>query len=512
MTKKTPEETGIDMSDLRDLLVKMQTMTQTTIQQQTEAFTTALAAVTDRLDALTTALTIRVNQQDQPVVAPQRQAALNQPLPPRPQPHRQQQQLPPIHQPPHHHQQRQQHHHQFNDARARDLYEEEEEDHHRVFCEDLRQRDFINTCWEQSFKVDIPEFHGGLKGDDLIDWLISVEEIMEFKQVPPNRRVALVVMRFRGHTATWWKQLKTTRSRTGKEPINSWEKLTKHLRQTFLPHNYERTMYTKLQNLRQGNHTVDEYAEEFSMLLTRNEINDSQVQLISHFIGGLRPQLQSAMAQFDPSTIGEAHRRATSFEQQSKTTNWFTPSNRARSQDHTGNNTPATSAKEAGETANSATKPAHQEEQQLRRSTRPNALRCYTCGELGHRQTACPHATKRGLVMEETANELDVYDSQEEDDQETEDIIPTTGDTGHLLVVRRTCLAPRLQDDKWLRTNIFRSTCTIKGRVCTFVIDSGSSKNVISEEAVDKLGFTHEAHPAPYTLGWLNDSIEFTAI
>ena len=111
MTKKTPEETGIDMSDLRDLLVEMQTMTQTTIQQQTEAFTTALAAITDRLDALTMALTIRVNQQDQPVVDPQRQAALNQPLPPRPQPNRQQQQLPPIHQPPHHHQQRQQHHH-----------------------------------------------------------------------------------------------------------------------------------------------------------------------------------------------------------------------------------------------------------------------------------------------------------------------------------------------------------------------------------------------------------------
>ena len=89
----------------------------------------------------------------------------------------------------------------------------------------------------------IPEFHGGLRGDDLIDWLVSVEEILEFKHVPQDRRVPLVAMRFRGHAATWWKQLKTTRSRTGKEPIHSWEKLTKHLRQTFLPYNYERTMY-----------------------------------------------------------------------------------------------------------------------------------------------------------------------------------------------------------------------------------------------------------------------------
>lgn len=30
---------------------------------------------------------------------------------------------------------------------------------------------------------------------------------------------------------------------------------------------------------------------------------------------------------------------------------------------------------------------------------------------------------------------------------------------------------------------------------------------MISEEAVDKLGFTREAHTVPYTLGWLNDSV-----
>lgn len=40
----------------------------------------------------------------------------------------------------------------------------------------------------------------------------------------------------------------------------------------------------------------------------------------------------------------------------------------------------------------------------------------------------------------------------------------------------------------------------------SFVIDSGSSKNVISEYAVDKLGIGRETHPLPYTLGWLHES------
>uniref|UniRef100_A0A0D3E6J2 CCHC-type domain-containing protein n=1 Tax=Brassica oleracea var. oleracea TaxID=109376 RepID=A0A0D3E6J2_BRAOL len=417
----------------------------------------------------------------------------------------QQQQLPPIHHPPRQHQQRFPHQFPPGDFRPRNIFDEEEEDHRRVFREDLRQHENFNSRWENSFKVDI---HGGLKGDDLIDWLVSVEEILDFKQVPPTQRVPLVAMRFRGHAATWWKKLKTTRSRTEKIPIQSWDKLLKHLRQTFLPHNYERTMYTRLQNLRQGSRTVDEYAEEFALLLTRNEINDSQIQLVSRFIGGLRSQLQTAMAQFDPSTISEAQQRAASLEQQSRSSNWNSSSTRSRSQDQTVSTNPATTIKEAGDASPSVTKPATQDEQQLRRSTRPNALRCYSCGEQGHRQTACPHATCRGLVINEPVDELDVYDSQEEDDGENDTLVhQTAGDSGHLLLLHRSCLAPRQQDDKWLRTSIFRSTCTIQDRICSFIIDSGSCRNVISEDAVKKLGITAKPHPAPYSLGWLSEGV-----
>lgn len=403
--------------------------------------------------------------------------------------------------PPPPHDQRQ--HHRIQNQYP--IEDDEDDQHHRVFLEDLQQKDNYDNRWERNFRVDIPEFYSGLRGDDLVDWLISVEEILEFKQVPPARRVPLVAMRFRGHAATWWKQLKTTRSRTGKPPVHTWEKLTKHLRHTFLPHNYERTMYTRLQNLRQGNRSVDDYAEEFALLLTRNEINESQVQLVSRFIGGLWPQLQTAMAQIDPLTIGEAHRRAASFEQQTRSSNWSQSSTRSRPQEQSGSNTSA--AKEPVDAASSTPKETIQDEQPLRRSTRPNALCCYSCGEQGHRQTTCPHATRRGLLIDDTIDEQEVYDSQEEEDN-TDDHTdqPTAGDHGRLLVLRRACLAPVTQDDKWLRTNIFRSTCTIKDRIYSFVIDSGSCRNVVSEEAVDRLGITREKHPSPYNLGWLNNT------
>ena len=62
------------------------------------------------------------------------------------------------------------------------------------------------------------------------------------------------------------------------------------------------------------------------------------------------------------------------------------------------------------------------------------------------------------------------------------------GDGNATLVVRKSLLAPK-DDSKedWLRTNIFHITCMIAERVCKVIIDSGSCKNVVSEEAVKKL-------------------------
>ena len=94
-------------------------------------------------------------------------------------------------------------------------------------------------------------------------------------------------------------------------------------------------------------------------------------------------------------------------------------------------------------------------------------------------------------------------DGTEPNENVLEDIIEerNKGDNGTLLMLRQVCLAPMRHDEQpWLRTNIFSSTCTIKGKVCRFVIDSGSCHNVISEDAVNKLGLRRSDHPSPYKL------------
>ncbi|ESQ30059.1 hypothetical protein EUTSA_v10012229mg [Eutrema salsugineum] len=266
-------------------------------------------------------------------------------------------------------------------------------------------------------------------------------------------------------------------------------------------------MFTRLQNLRQGSRTVDEYAEEFYLLLTRNELNDTQIQLVSRFIGGLRPQLQNSLTQFDPSTVAEAHRRALAFETQSKAGSSWTNSGNWRPR-LTGTDT-ENSSHDSPEVSKSQTAPRNSttlDESTLRRSTRPPALKCYSCGEPGHRQTACPNQQRRGLLLEDTEG---VYNSADEEDTGIYEETLTSGDSNApVLMLRRICLAPVGYEEPWLRTNIFRSTCTIKGKLCNLVIDSGSSRNVVSETAVKKLGLKREDHPAPYALAWITEGTD----
>ncbi|GJV41642.1 putative reverse transcriptase domain-containing protein [Tanacetum coccineum] len=170
-------------------------------------------------------------------------------------------------------------------------------------------------------------------------------------------------------------------------------------------------MYQRLQNLKRGTKSVQDYTTEFYQLIARNDIQETDDQLVSRYIGGLRVQIMDSVNMFDPVTLSDAYQ-------------------------HNG-------------------------------------------------------------VADDDYEEPPVFD----DHQYEEEIM--SGDVGVNLIVRRSCLTPKVSGDDWLKNNIVQSTCTILGKVCTFVVDSRSCDNLISEEAVQKLGLKTENHPKPYKLEWL---------
>jgi hypothetical protein len=92
----------------------------------------------------------------------------------------------------------------------------------------------LTSC---NFKVNY------LQPGEFLNWVAVVEEVLDFKEVPDDRRVPLVATKFWGRDVAWWQQQKQAIAQQGKEKINSWEQLLRHMWAAFLPHNYVRTMH-----------------------------------------------------------------------------------------------------------------------------------------------------------------------------------------------------------------------------------------------------------------------------
>lgn len=171
-----------------------------------------------------------------------------------------------------------------------------------------------NRRWESGLRVNIPEFDGDtLNPEGFIDWLVVVEEVFDFKEIPENKKVSLIATRLRGRASAWWQQLKLTRERVGKPRVTTWRKMKKCMRANFIPHNYQRLMYQRLQNLKQGAKSVEDYTTEFYQLIARNDIQETDEQLVSRYIGGLRVQIMESVNMFDPVTLSDAYQRALAF-------------------------------------------------------------------------------------------------------------------------------------------------------------------------------------------------------
>jgi hypothetical protein len=107
---------------------------------------------------------------------------------------------------------------QHQDPNPHDVEEESKGDENPFANQPVQRRPTHDESrrWETGLKVDIPEFHGGLQADEYLDWINTVDEVLEFKQVPEDRRVALVATRLRGRDGAWWQQVKKTRTLQGK--------------------------------------------------------------------------------------------------------------------------------------------------------------------------------------------------------------------------------------------------------------------------------------------------------
>ena len=91
------------------------------------------------------------------------------------------------------------------------------------------------------------------------------------------------------------------------------------------------------------------------------------------------------------------------------------------------------------------------------------------------------------LVEDEEYEDEIVGEVKVSHEEENEEAV-LYADQGLSIVVQRNLrLASEEINEDSLRTNVFHTRCTVKGRVCLTIIDSVSFENVASSEMVQKL-------------------------
>ena len=144
--------------------------------------------------------------------------------------------------------------------------------------------------------------------------------------------------------------------------------------------------------------------------------------------------------------------------------------------------------------AKEAPKPAKLNEQ-------PAPIKYFKCNQMGHHYSDCPFRKVVHLAEKEDGDDNEVcykLDGYGDDDEVYED----DNDDGHNYVVRKLMLMPK-QEESTQRLQLFRTRCTISGKLFELIIDNDSCENIISREAVKLLRLLVEKHPNPYIIWWI---------
>ncbi|XP_026430801.1 uncharacterized protein LOC113327898 [Papaver somniferum] len=233
------------------------------------------------------------------------------------------------------------------------------------------------------------------------------------------------------------------------------------IRAKFLPQDYKQQLFVKLQNCQQGSRLVEDYVAEFYNLLVRNEITESEEQLVARFIEGVNRLIQKNMTQ-SAFTMVESIQQDIKIEKRlfkASKTSQFRP---------------------------------------------PRGDKWNKCHQVGHSSADC--RCFNGFIGDTSVPNNKDKEQVDDDEDEEEDypyLHEVYGD--HLVGMIRPLMLN--QPCYSQRHCIFKTKCFIGRKVCDMIIDSsGSVDNYISSMVAEKLGSPVTPHPHPYFLGWVTSS------
>ncbi|KAK1647924.1 hypothetical protein QYE76_065729 [Lolium multiflorum] len=136
-------------------------------------------------------------------------------------------------------------------------------------------------------KFNMPKFKGEDDAEAYLSWALKVDKIFRIHNYSGAKKVAMASLEFEEYANTWWEQVVTLREEKGEPPIDTWEEMKEEMQARFVPTHYKTDLFNKLQKLKQGTKTVEEFFKEMELTMMRANIQESENQTIARFFNGL---------------------------------------------------------------------------------------------------------------------------------------------------------------------------------------------------------------------------------
>jgi hypothetical protein len=180
--------------------------------------------------------------------------------------------------------------------------------HHRHA--DFENRDHYHGCGHRNdpnyigrVKLDIPKFIGKESAYEYLNWGEQCDQIFRVHNFSNQHRVNLTSVEFFGYALTWWNQLQEHQLRLGLRHISTWEEMKRVMKRRFVPSSYQRDLRNRLQLLKQGKKSVDEYDKEMELLLVRTGIKEDHESTMARFLGRLNEEISGFVEMFPYRTL-----------------------------------------------------------------------------------------------------------------------------------------------------------------------------------------------------------------
>ncbi|XP_019240067.1 PREDICTED: uncharacterized protein LOC109220062 [Nicotiana attenuata] len=156
-----------------------------------------------------------------------------------------------------------------------------------------------------SIKMKMPSFKGTRDPYLYLDWERKVEAIFDCHNYSEGKKVKLVVVEFSDYAAIWWKKLTRDRLQEGQAPIATWAEMKRVMRKRFGPSHFQRELQQRLQTLKQGSMSVDEYFKAMDMAMIQANYMEEEEATMARFLNGLNKEIADVVELQQYVTIDE---------------------------------------------------------------------------------------------------------------------------------------------------------------------------------------------------------------